>query len=198
MVPCECANLPYFQRDRTDPRTLAIPFGVRQFVVMESPNHRDALTGLLLIVSLVLLLFGLFLPAFTVEKFWIFGNEKSIAGAVWVLIAGKDVLLGLVIFLFSIVFPMSKLLLSLSLWGSRDPRSPFSRHALRWAVKLGKWSMMDVFMVALVVSMLSLGLVAQVRAETGVYAFCAAILIGMWGSHRLHHRLAAVHGSAGA
>ncbi len=160
----------------------------RQFVAMESPHQRDALTGLLLISSLVLLLFGLFLPAFTVERFWIFGNEKSIISAIWSLVSGRDVLLGLIILLFSIVFPMAKLLLSLCIWGSPD-QAPLTRRALRWAVLLGKWSMMDVFLVALVVAMLSLGLVAEVTAETGVYCFCVAILLGMWGAHRLNNRI---------
>ncbi|MGY8997967.1 MAG: paraquat-inducible protein A [Alphaproteobacteria bacterium] len=156
---------------------------------MNVASHRDAFTGALLIASLVLLILGLVFPAFTVEKFWIFDNQKSIAGAVVALISGKDFLLGIVILLFSIAFPLSKLVLSLWIWASPDPRGRTTRHALKWAVRLGKWSMMDVFLVALVVAMLSLGMVATVTAETGVYFFCAAILIGMWGSHRLHHRV---------
>jgi len=162
---------------------------VRQAAPMNDAPHRDAFTGALLIASLVLLILGLVFPAFTVEKFWVFDNEKSIAGAVVTLLSGKNILLGVVILLFSIAFPLSKLVLSIWIWASPDPRGQTTRHALKWAVRLGKWSMMDVFLVALVVAMLSLGMVAKVTAENGVYFFCAAILIGMWGSHRLHHRV---------
>jgi len=156
---------------------------------METSAHRDGLTGLLLIAALICLVPGILLPAFTVEKFWVFESTKSIAGAVWVLISGKDVLLGFVILLFSIVFPFGKLGLALWIWGSRDPRHGPTRRALTWSVALGKWSMMDVFMVALVIAMLSLGMLAQVTAGEGIYFFCAGIVASLIGSHRLERRV---------
>ncbi|MBT5435613.1 MAG: paraquat-inducible protein A [Rhodospirillaceae bacterium] len=153
--------------------------------VMANPSHRDALTILLLLAAVVFLALGLFLPAFTVEKFWLFENRKSIAGSVYALLAGKNIVLGFVILIFSIIFPTTKLVLSLWIWASPDPTGRHTRYALKWSVRLGKWSMMDVFMVALVVAMLSLGMVAQVTADYGVYFFCAGILASMFGAHRL-------------
>jgi len=97
---------------------------------MNDAPHRDAFTGVLLIASLVLLVLGLVFPAFTVEKFWLFDNEKSIAGAVVALLSGKNILLGIVILLFSIAFPLSKLVLYLWICASPDPRDRTTRHAL--------------------------------------------------------------------
>ncbi|MBN33372.1 MAG: hypothetical protein CMM46_01090 [Rhodospirillaceae bacterium] len=159
---------------------------------MSRPAHRDGLAGLLLIAALICLVPGLLLPAFTVEKFWVFESSKSIAGAVWTLISGKDILLGIVILLFSILFPFGKLLLALWIWASPDPNGRLTRRALAWSVKLGKWSMMDVFMVALVVAMLSLGMLAEVTAGQGIYFFCAGIVFGIIGAHRLERRLAKI------
>lgn len=156
---------------------------------MTDAPHRDAPTGLLLAAALVCLVLGLALPAFTVEKFWVFGSSKSIAEGVWTLLSGKDVPLGIVILLFSIVFPLGKLALAFWVWASGDPRCGAARRALAWSVGLGKWSMMDVFLVALAVAMLSLGLLAEVTADLGVYFFCAGILAGMVGAHRLERRV---------
>ncbi|MBC6440682.1 MAG: paraquat-inducible protein A [Rhodospirillales bacterium] len=156
---------------------------------MDGAPHRDTLTGLLLLGASACLVLGLALPAFTVEQFWVFESSKSIAEGLWTLITGKDLLLGIVVLLFSMVFPIGKLGLAIWIWGSRDPNHGATRRALNWSVKLGKWSMMDVFMVALVVAMLSLSILAEVTAGTGIYFFCAGMIASMIGAHRLERRV---------
>ena len=55
-------------------------------------------------------------------------------------------------------------------------------------MRLGKWSMMDVFLTALIVALLSLDLVWRVSVGIGVYFFCAAIVAGMLAALRLERR----------
>ena len=50
---------------------------------------------------------------------------------------------------------------------------------------LGKWSMLDVFMAAIVVAILTLGAVASVEPHPGLYVFGGAIVLAMMASHRL-------------
>ena len=156
---------------------------------------RDPVTGLMLLAALILLGFGLFMPAVTVEKFYIFDNTKSIAGSIEALFLEGHVLLGIIVAAFSLVFPLVKLVLSFRIWTASNPASPGVQRAIRWTVMLGKWSMLDVFMAALVVAILTLGMVASVEVHVGLYVFGGAIVLAMLGSHRLEASLAQKDGA---
>ena len=158
---------------------------------MTERSGRDPLTGLMLLAACVTLGFGLMLPALTVERFWIFDSTKSIASAILTLFDGGHVLLGAVVVLFSVVFPLAKLVVNLRIWLARDIASPGIRRAARWAVTLGKWSMLDVFMAAIVVATVTLGMVASVTTEIGLYLFGGAIVLSMLAAQRQEARLAA-------
>ncbi len=160
-------------------------------------RHRDAATLLLLAAASLLLALGLTLPAFTVERLWVFESSRSIGGVVWTLLTGADLALGAVIGAFSILLPAAKLALSFWVWAAPAPGGPAVRRALAWSVRLGRWSMMDVFLVALLVAMVfSLGVV-RFSAGAGVYCFCAAIACSMVAAHRLQRRLDAPAARAG-
>jgi paraquat-inducible protein A len=161
-----------------------------------SGTRRDPLTGLMLLAALVLLGVGLFLPAVTVEKFFIFDNTKSVAGSIAALFAQGHILLGVIVATFSLVFPLAKLVLSFRIWIARDPTAPGVQRAIRWTVKLGKWSMLDVFMAALVVAILTLGMVASVTVHVGLYIFAGAIVVAMLAAHRLEDHLGKRSGGA--
>lgn len=158
---------------------------------METAVSRDPLTGLMLAGALVALPLGLVLPAITVEQFLVFGDTTSIGGAIVGLLEGGHPLLGLVVGLFSIVFPSAKLLLTFRIWLTPDLGSPGVRRAIRWTVALGKWSMLDVFMAAIVVATLTLGMFASVTTDIGLYVFGGAIVLAMLAANRLEARIAA-------
>ena len=48
---------------------------------------------------------------------------------------------------------------------------------LQWLAVLGKWSMRDVFLGALLVASIKLGAVAQAELQPGVYYFAASIIL---------------------
>jgi len=50
---------------------------------------------------------------------------------------------------------------------------------LRWLGILGKWSMLDVFVVAILIVLVKLGPLAKVQPQRGVYWFAAAIFLSM-------------------
>jgi len=142
----------------------------------------------LILASAALLAFGLSLPLVTVEKlFW--ENRYSVATGVFGLWEDGEHLLAAVVFFFSVVFPIAKLLLLLHLWFARlgaDARDAL----LGWLEALGKWSMLDVFIVAILIVATKLGPVADVHPNSGVYFFTAAILASML-STQLVRKLAA-------
>ena len=86
--------------------------------------------------------------------------------------------LAAVLFLFCIVFPLVKLLALALIWCVRlwDRERAALLH---WLGVMGKWSMLDVFVVAIVIVLVKLGPLARVEPRSGVYVFAAAILMSM-------------------
>ena len=127
----------------------------------------------LLWLALGLLYVGLTEPILRLEKFWFFESTTSVWGGTMTLLAEQEYFLGWVILLFSIAFPIAKNLLMLLILHARLR----STHLLHWLAVLGKWSMLDVFLCALLVASIKLGAVAQAELQPGVYYFAASIIL---------------------
>ncbi len=132
----------------------------------------------LLIISGVLLGIGLSLPLIKVEQLVFWKSEYSVMAGVLGLMHHGDYFLAALIFFFSVVFPIAKLVL---LWGVWEMKLEEDRRndLVKWLGMLGKWSMLDVFVVALIVVLVKLGPLAKTTPQGGVYVFCAAILTSM-------------------
>lgn len=139
----------------------------------------DRWLGWLVYLAGLLLLAGWTLPLMTVDKLWIFSEQVSIAqGAVELWRAG-EILLFVVVAVFSILFPLIKLGVALFLWYGVDAESPALAETLLWIERLGRWSMLDVFVVALTIVVIEVSLVGAVTVHPGIYAFTAAILLSI-------------------
>lgn len=86
--------------------------------------------------------------------------------------------LALLIFVFSAVFPVIKLIALFYLWFAPTVRENRRRN-LRIIEPLGKWSMLDVLVVILFAGAVKLGLIANARILYGAYVYGAAILMSM-------------------
>lgn len=130
-----------------------------------------------LVVALLLLFCGLTLPILSVTKFWVFGDTVSIVSAIKSLYGGGEVFLATVLLLFSILFPVGKNLAMLAVFlkGARIGR--FSRRLMRGAAVLGKWSMLDVFIVAILVASVKLGILAHASVMSALYFFAASVIL---------------------
>lgn len=124
-------------------------------------------------LALGLLYVGLTAPILRLEKFWFFESTTSVWGGTMRLLAEQEYFLGWVILLFSIAFPIVKNALMLLILHFRLR----STHLLHWLAVLGKWSMLDVFLCALLVASIKLGAVAQAELQPGVYYFAASIIL---------------------
>ena len=49
----------------------------------------------------------------------------------------------------------------------------------------GRWSMLDVFLVALMVIAIQVSLIGEVTTHTGLYVFTAAVVLSMLGVRRM-------------
>jgi paraquat-inducible protein A len=133
---------------------------------------------LLILLSFVLMLIALSMPLMKVEKMVFWKNEYSVIAGVHGLWEQGQYVLAIILFFFSVVFPLVKLAALGLLWLA--PLAEQRRQAvLRWLGILGKWSMLDVFVVAILIVLVKLGPLAKVQPERGVYWFAAAIFLSM-------------------
>jgi uncharacterized paraquat-inducible protein A len=111
-------------------------------------------------------------------------SESSVWAGSLGLLAHGEIAVGLVVFLCSVVLPLAKLIAILLLVG-RGPRLGERRAWVWHAVELtGRWGMLDVLLVALLVSWLKLGSLVEVHPGPGAAAFTACVfcslLAGAW------------------
>ena len=134
---------------------------------------------LALIVIFAFLCAGLFSPIITLEKFYFFENTVSIASGLLELIDEGQFLLFIIIVLFSIVLPILKLFVLNKLLSPSLSETESLKKYLTWMHHYGKWSMLDVFVVAVLLAAVKLGSVANVQLHYGLYLFAAAVLLTM-------------------
>ena len=130
----------------------------------------------LLGVALVLFGTGVFFPFFNVTKLWLFHDAVSVVGGIVTLFREGEYFLFAVLTLFTLVFPCVKLGLLGVIWLERDHDLARVHRLHRWVESLGKWSMLDVFVVAiLIVAMKSAG-VADLHIGSGLYLFTFSVI----------------------
>jgi paraquat-inducible protein A len=150
------------------------------------PNEARLLTVILLL-TVALLAVGMVAPIITLNKFVLIENTFSIlSGAMELLQEGKWFLF-VVITGFSIVLPLLKVGVLLLLVSVRTNKTAHLNKFLHWMHLLGKWSMLDVFVVAVLVVTVKLGFIASVEARYGLYAFTAAVILTMYVTSRVVH-----------
>jgi len=143
-----------------------------------APAQRTAAAAL---GALVLYLPAIALPIVEIERL---GHRRvsSLASGVVDLLTHGDLAIGLVVLAFSIVLPAAKILLLLELSLLRLTRRAHRAASHRWIERLGRWSMMDVLMLALLVMVVKLGDLVAVRLGPAVWAFAGCVALSLIAS----------------
>lgn len=131
---------------------------------------------LLLIASVLLFGTGIFFPFFHVTKFWVFDSAVSVVGGIITLFQEGEYFLFAVLTLFTLVFPGVKLGLLAIAWLERDHDLARVRRVHRWVAALGKWSMLDVFVVAILIVAMKSAAVAEIHIGLGLYLFTFSVV----------------------
>lgn len=122
---------------------------------------------------------GMTAPLFTFSRFYIFNNTVSLLSGVWQLLGEGEFALFALIFTFSVLLPVAKMLILFVLAWPGAVSAARRKRIAAWMHALGRWSMLDVFVVAVMVVTIKLGAVASVQVHYGLYVFAGAILGGM-------------------
>lgn len=144
----------------------------------------DRLVGPVLILSLVLLAAGLALPALSVGNFF-FRKDYSILQGVWSFWKAGNYLLFVVVGLFSVLLPTIKTLLCTYVWFAVPRADPGAGRLVAVLAGISKWSMLDVFIIALTVLLMEGSLLTSADVHVGIVAFAAAVLLSTIGLQRM-------------
>lgn len=125
---------------------------------------------------------GIWAPMLTLTRLVFLENTFSVLSGIQQLYLEGEYPLFVILGLFTLVLPVIKL--TLLAWAWNRPWSA-NRRWLCWLDVLGKWSMLDVFVVALLVVAIQMRWLADVVVQPGIYVFCAAILLAMLAVRRL-------------
>lgn len=145
---------------------------------LTTPRKRLLLRWLLLISS-GLLLAGLFLPMLTITQLMVISNEFSVISGIIELWKAGQFILFIIIGCFSVLIPFAKIALLFKLLQSDDKPHPIKMKLLRLMHDYGRWAMLDVMVVAMLIVTVKMGAIASIKIHPGLYVFGAAVLLIM-------------------
>ncbi len=134
----------------------------------------------LLVVSSILLLIGFVAPMLTISKFIVVKHSLSILAGVWQLLIEGQFFLFVIIALFSIVMPIAKIILLFNLLHPATRQPKRRKKLLHLMHDYGRWAMLDVMVVAILIVSVKLGAIASIQVHSGLYIFGAAVLLIMF------------------
>ncbi|MEL7471865.1 MAG: paraquat-inducible protein A [Planctomycetota bacterium] len=147
-------------------------------------SHRRSLSraGALAAAALTLYVPAMTAPVMTIERL---GHEST--ASIWSgmvgLLAEGHVFVGLAVLLFSLVAPIAKLgaVVTLCL-GDRALGQRQRAWVYRGVETIGKWGMVDVLLVAVLVALVKLGDVVEVQPGYGVVLFGCVVMLSLLAS----------------
>lgn len=142
--------------------------------------------NVILLIASGLFIAGIFKPLIEIEKLWIFKNVFSLVSSLQTLLDQQEIALFLVLSLFSIVTPIVKIIVLGLVANTSQGYQEKHYFWISFLETWGKWSMLDVFVVALWLVAVKLGSMAHVIVHQGVYLFTGAVLLMQFLSVWLH------------
>lgn len=137
---------------------------------------RRFLLGIAIIGASISLALGITMPSIKLTKFYFFSTEYSLISTVENLWRRNQIFLGALVFVFSILLPIVKILYLVIL--TTMPAEALERQirrlrALEW---IGKWSMHDVLVLALMIFFVKSQGIYDATSLSGVYFFTLAVM----------------------
>jgi paraquat-inducible protein A len=152
--------------------------------------RRGAWVVTMYLASLVLFVIAIFLPFTSVTKLWVFDNQVSVIRGLIILWHSDEIFLFLILFVFTVAFPFVKINTMLVLWLWPRLEAEQTRQMYRFVSHMGKWSMLDVFVVAILVLTLKSGSIASIKIEDGYFLFFVSVMLTQFATFRTNKAVA--------
>jgi paraquat-inducible protein A len=131
-------------------------------------------------------------PIMTIKSLGKAQSDTILSGIIYLFTHGMWPL-GLIVFVASFLVPLLKLAILVGLLLSVHKRSrwrPAERTRLyRMTLAIGRWSMVDIFAVTILVALVHLGALASIEADLGAVFFGAVVVLTMLGAEVFDPRL---------
>lgn len=121
------------------------------------------------------------LPILEIEQLGI-KSQSSLLGGTLEMFHHGSYFVGTVVFLFSIVLPLTKIVMLLELSLLEILHRKHKALTLRMMEHLGKWSMMDVMLLAFLVTLVKLGDLVEFHFGPAIIAFTLCVVMSMIAS----------------
>jgi paraquat-inducible protein A len=140
---------------------------------------RNFAFSFLIILATVFFALGVMLPAIRFTTVFVWTNQHSVATIIWALWRNEEFFLCFVIFMFSIFFPFMKLFYLLTLVTSPDMPAEFRNKSISAMEWLGRYSMTDVMVLALMIFYVNASGYSEASVLPGIYFFAASAIMTM-------------------
>lgn len=164
--------------NRNSRRVLACRRCHSELLRNESPQAMRARVTALTLSSLSLLPPAVLLPIVEIEKLG-HHHKSSLIGGIGELFRAGEWGIGVIIFLFSVLFPAIKLLILLDLSFMQFLKSKQRSLAHRWMEWVGRWSMLDVLLLAILVMWIKLQGVVSFQFGPAIIAFTLCVAFSL-------------------
>lgn len=160
-------------------------------VHMRTPNSLHISWALLLTAIIAYIPANVY-PVMTVVSLGKSQSDTIFSGVVYLLLHG-DWPLALIVFIASVLVPLMKILVLIFLLLSVQRRSPLRKTQLTRLYRLiefvGRWSMVDIFVVSLLVALVQVGALATIEPGVGAIAFTTVVILTMLAALNFDPRL---------
>lgn len=140
---------------------------------------RNFVLSFFIILATIFFALGVILPVIRFTTVYVWSAEHSIVTIIWALYENGELFLCAVLFIFSILFPFLKLFYLLTLVTSPDLSPEFRRKSISTMEWLGRYSMTDVMVLALMIFYVNSSGYTEAVVQPGVYFFAASALMTM-------------------
>lgn len=154
--------------------------------------HSVAQTWALLLAAYMLYIPANLLPIMETRSLFGVQSDTIMSGVVFLWVSGSRVL-AMIVFVASILVPMFKLLALTVLTWSVQQRSAWQPQHRAWLYRvieaIGRWSMLDIYVVALMVALVQITTLARIEAGNGAAAFGAVVVLTILAAKSFDPRL---------
>ena len=142
-------------------------------------NIRNFALSFLIILATVFFALGIILPTIRFTTVYVWTNEHSILTIIYALFENNELFLCAVVFAVSVFFPFLKLFYLLTLVTSPDMTAEFRSKSISMMEWLGRYSMTDVMVLALMIFYINASGYSEASVLPGIYFFAASAIMTM-------------------
>ena len=119
-------------------------------------------------------------------------TESTIIGGIILFLEHESYFIAAVILIVSVILPIAKMFALAWLCYSANRADKIKQYDLTQLYRvtefIGKWSMVDVFVVAILVALLQLGEIMSIKAGFAASAFAGVVIMSMVSAHKFDTR----------